>query len=141
MDYDGGIVCRGTTGRYYENIDSSETWRGHVVARLDSIARLPDNWDDEGAIVPTPQTMTSALRALQSVMPEAAPRPAVVPTGDGGVQFEWHEGGWNIEIEAEPDDTVTVWARSSDRERRIYGNIEDLGAEISEIIGSLAMAG
>ena len=35
----------------------------------------------------------------------------MAPTPEGGLQFEWHEGGWDVEIEVEPDGTVETWGR------------------------------
>jgi len=46
------------------------------------------------------------------------PAPAMVPMSNGGVQLEWHYGGWDIELYVEPDGETSIW----------YGGVK--GAEL-----------
>jgi len=39
-----------------------------------------------------------ALQVLNSIMSESIPVPSIVPVGSGGVQFEWHQNGLDIEL-------------------------------------------
>lgn len=56
-------------------------------AKVADLAGLGHNWDSYGAAPPT----NEALAILRNT--------AVVPTKDGGVQFEWHVNGWEVELE------------------------------------------
>jgi len=68
-------------------------WLGEVVTRLE---RLRPGRCEEA--VPE-QVLVDALYALMQFLPPDATAPAVAPAGNGGVQFEWHRGGWDVEVE------------------------------------------
>ena len=89
--------------------DGAPAWLKEVVRRLNvavAVAASEPGW--------TPMTNTaviSSLRALRRVMTVDSIRPSVTPTPEGGLQFEWHEAGWDIEIEVEPDGSVETWGQ------------------------------
>ena len=61
---------------------------------------------------PVSQTvLVSSLQALRKVMDWNTIRPSVTPTPEGGLQFEWHDAGWDLEIEIEPNGNVETWGR------------------------------
>jgi hypothetical protein len=45
----------------------------------------------------------AAAKHLITLMPNDIPAPSVVPTTPGGLQFEWHMQGIDLEIEMRPD--------------------------------------
>jgi hypothetical protein len=69
--------------------------KAHRIAHL---AALTDDWDTYGGKPPTTEALTAA-RFL-----------CTVPTPAGGLQFEWHANGWDVEIEVSPDGTPEFWA-------------------------------
>ncbi len=89
--------------------DAVPVWITEVVRRLNiavAAAATEPGWQ--------PITNTAIIRGLQtlrSVMSADSSRPSLAPTPEGGLQFEWHEAGWDIEVEVEPDGTVETWGR------------------------------
>ena len=71
-----------------------------ALAAIRKLTALRDGWDSHGGIAPTHESMDAARRAVYALREHP---PQVVPTSTGGVQFEWHEGGVEFEIEFGPD--------------------------------------
>lgn len=85
--------------------EPSWTWR--VIADIKRIAELDPNWDSYGA---KPLTYGAARRCIEwllEVLPDVTPQPTLVPTRDGGLQLEWHQGTVDFEIEVPPIGPVT----------------------------------
>ncbi len=83
-------------------------WFDAVVCRGAAILGLPSNWDGYGALQIDPTLLIEGLRILLGTLPNDAPLPAVVPTTRGGVQFEWHCGGVDLEVEVVSQGTIAV---------------------------------
>jgi hypothetical protein len=64
---------------------------------------LPANWDLDGGKTIERRSINAAINALFEVMHENSSTPQWLPTSEGGVQLEWHEGGVDLEIEFSPD--------------------------------------
>ena len=78
---------------------SLPTWVPAIVDDLVRLALLGDNWDSYGARPIRSENITTAFEALLTLVRPTTPRPYVVPTVSGGVQFEWHTEGADLEIE------------------------------------------
>lgn len=76
-------------------------WFNSVVNDLGQIATLPENWDSYGALPVSGEAITSSLVVLSHLISYALPRPQVGPTVRGGVEFEWHKDGVDLEIQTE----------------------------------------
>ncbi len=70
------------------------------------------------------QVLVDALYALMQFLPADATAPAVAPTGNGGVQFEWHRGGWDVEVEFHDGD-AHAWMESLSTGERSSGALRD----------------
>lgn len=68
--------------------------------KLGRLAGLPANWDGEGS-------KSVSFTALQIAEAMIRP-PQIVPCSDGGVQLEWHENGYDIELVLGPHGTVDI---------------------------------
>jgi hypothetical protein len=66
--------------------------------KLKNLQKLEKNWDSYGAepihefALAEADTLFKCFKALGVKEPQA------VPTNEGGVQLEWHEGGYDLEI-------------------------------------------
>ncbi len=89
--------------------DGAPGWLTEVVRCLNiavDAARAEPGWQ--------PITYTAVIRsleALRDVMSVDSARPSLTPTPEGGLQFEWHDAGWDVEIEIEPDGRVETWGQ------------------------------
>jgi hypothetical protein len=74
------------------------SWAVDVEGRLNDLAGLPRGWDGYAS---RPVSFTCAqftANLLEQIFVEGVPAPALVPTGEGGVQIEWHRNGYDVEI-------------------------------------------
>lgn len=108
--FHGMLMDHPQTGFVLEvRADAVPVWITEVVRRLNiavAAAASEPGWP--------PITNTAIVRGLQtlrSVMSADSSRPSLAPTPAGGLQFEWHDAGWDIEIEVEPDGTAETWGR------------------------------
>lgn len=98
---------------------------GAVVNRIEAMSKLTDDWDGYGSPAPEEQTLITSLRVLSQFMPTSVVAPAVAPTTTGGVQFEWHQGGWDIEVEVFPDGRAVAWGENQGTQETFYGSVEE----------------
>lgn len=98
---------------------------GAVVNRLEAMSKLTDDWDGYGSPAPEEQTLIASLEVLSQFMPTSVAAPAVAPTTTGGVQFEWHQGGWDIEVEVFPDGRAVAWGENHNTQETFYGPVEE----------------
>ncbi len=73
-------------------------WLDEIKNEIDALKLLPPDWDTYGAPKPSPILLGAALPLLAQVVCRLTPRPSVVPTSDGSVQFEWYTRGFEITI-------------------------------------------
>ena len=69
-----------------------------VADRIRALSKLEPNWDSYGSPQIEPMVVERALSFIGGVQ--------AIPTTKGGIQFEWHQYGWDIEIELGPDGKV-----------------------------------
>jgi hypothetical protein len=73
------------------------------VATIESLLRLPANWDHRGARAIDVAVAKQGLLLLARTARFSTPPPDVVPTVAGGLQFEWHQHQVDVELEVQPD--------------------------------------
>lgn len=78
-------------------------WLFDVKCKLAELLELPDNWDSYGGRRIRSSATSRASSLLESVVSSQTPKPSIVPTCLGGVQFEWHTGLADLEVELGPD--------------------------------------
>jgi len=90
-------------------------WLPDALARLTHLTELGANWDSYGGDPVTADALaqTRALINMLSAWHAVAPNlpPQVVPVPDGGVQIEWHENGYDLDVEIHPDGHSEGWLR------------------------------
>lgn len=84
-------------------------WIPTIYQATRGLERLRQGWDGDDAPVPTAPTVEIALDELMRCVRPGVPAPDVHPTVRGGVQFEWHQAGWDIEMECLPSGRVIAW--------------------------------
>lgn len=99
-----------------EATDNHDNWLkvGHydpdfvvgVHADIDALRSLGPNWDGYGAPAIDPRVIDAAKRFIANLPENLAYRPRVVPTSNGSLQFEWHEGSKCLELEFESPRTI-----------------------------------
>jgi hypothetical protein len=72
------------------------------------LSKLPENWDSYGARTVNPDLIEYGLSLLNELTTSGTPLPAMVPTSQGGIQFEWHCRGIDLEIRIESLGVVHV---------------------------------
>ena len=100
-DRDLGPDERGSASTAVVSLDdrrSKPAWEREIVSTLCRYLELPNNWDSYGGKPLRHETGMFALQVLSSVMNSSVPLPSVVPVSSGGVQFEWHQNGLDIEL-------------------------------------------
>lgn len=118
-------------------MDEAPLWLEALVKSLDHALRFAANepgWSSVGD-----ETLVAALRGLFTVLGHETAVPSVTPTPDGGLQFEWHDGGWDIEVEAMPDGTLEVWAATLDGSSEISGDLAEVQSDLAAILSRLTV--
>ena len=87
-------------------------WVKAIVRNLNRASDLPENWDSYGAVPASQPVLRRALSVILDVMAERYPMPQVSATPSGGISFEWHRLGRDLEIEI--DDGLSVEGYFSD---------------------------
>jgi hypothetical protein len=87
----------------------AEKWQTRVVPALLKYAQLPIGWDGYSGRPMRLDTGFFALQVLDAVMRSRTPLPQVVPTAVGGVQFEWHERGIDLELHITAPYECEIW--------------------------------
>lgn len=90
---------------------SIPSWQDIIRRKLESFSRLPRGWDSYDGQPLRTDAGYFALAILCAVMSEKTPIPEVVPTPDGGVQLEWHEGNRDIELTVDAAYDCELWSR------------------------------
>ena len=95
------------------SVDRPEQFR-HAVGRVIELLQLPPGWNTHGAEPVSDVAFVRTVEFLSEYLAAGVAGPAVVPTVRGGIQLEWHRQGVDIEVEVDPDGSVS-WC-AEDRE-------------------------
>lgn len=74
-------------------------WIEPTARSLGELLRLRPGWDSYDAAPLDPRSAEAALSLAIDILPDEMPMPSVVPTSCGGLQFEWHTRGIDLEVE------------------------------------------
>jgi len=67
--------------------------------KLVELSLLEKNWDSYGGKPMTRLALQQAELLLRCFAAIDAVEPFVIPTSGGGIQLEWHTGGYDLEME------------------------------------------
>jgi hypothetical protein len=65
------------------------------------------------------------------------PVPDVIANDDGGVEFRWYMGGWELQVIVDPSET-SVWMRRKATGQIWYGDLREYREHVRVVLGSLA---
>lgn len=90
-----------SSGRRLMCVDCSRgpAWLKPTVEKICTLMRLGPGWDSYHGRSIDDEVVRFSLTMLSHLMGEATPHPQIVPTSHGGLQFEWHELGIDLEVE------------------------------------------
>lgn len=74
-------------------------WVEPTVRSLDELLGLDAGWDSYGSRRIDLTCALAALKFALDTLRDDSPAPSVVPTSRGGLQFEWHTAGVDLEVE------------------------------------------
>ena len=73
-------------------------WFDKLTSRLQELTSLPSGWDGYGGQAVSFNCALFAASLIERLFVEDLDAPQLVPGGDGSLQIEWHENGFDIEI-------------------------------------------
>lgn len=101
---DGASLAVSVQGSGWE---PSSWWRTFdAIKRLTS---LPTDWDSYGGESLDVRAVRRSLGLFPVFVRPDVPDPTVVPTRNGGLQFEWHRAGIDLEIKVSPTGPITYF--------------------------------
>ena len=93
----GEIVRIGVIGSGEE---PTAFWK--VMSAFKRLAKLTPNWDSYKAQPLSPVAVRRSFDLLTTLLRDDVPEPTVIPTSEGGLQFEWHRQGVDVEVHVPP---------------------------------------
>lgn len=78
------------------------SWVEHLNERFSLLRTLEVGWDGHKAPAISEEILASAWMWLRMLSRSVQYPPSVVPTNTGGIAFEWHRSGMDLEIELLP---------------------------------------
>jgi hypothetical protein len=88
---------------------NNAAWVTGLRDKLGSFLGLPPNWNSYGASPISHEATRGAFELAIRLDASDHLEPAVIPTHDGGVQYEWHAGAIDLEVELGPSGVVRYW--------------------------------
>lgn len=80
-----------------------------IAKSINELLLLEPDWDSYGGLPTSEVAARKAIRIVSGIVAQSARLPAIVPVNDGGIQLEWHNNGWDVEIEVHPDGAVSTF--------------------------------
>ena len=74
-------------------------WIRGLRARFAELTSLPRGWDGYGGSPVSRSCAVFAIEILERIYRSDVQAPQLVPGGDGTLQLEWHDQGFDIELE------------------------------------------
>jgi len=107
-------------------------WREYVEGRLQL---MTEQTNDPELPTVDDAAVARAREIAYHVLPRRVPAPQVGTTADGGVEFAWHRGGWDIEIDVSPAQECSVWAFERATNNSYEGPLNDHLDRVYKLLG------
>lgn len=94
-----------------------------LVQDIGRLMALEKNWDSYDAPPIDPHIAIAAMKFWLINFGARFPKPWVVPTNEGGIQFEWHKGGLDVEAEFRSRNEILGYYRDKETGKEWEGDI------------------
>lgn len=94
---------------YGRGCGEEPAWQTALLPQICRYLGLQTGWDSYTGQPIKLETGMFALKVLNDVMGAATPAPVAVPVGTGGIQFEWHLNGFDLEFYVEGPYNCELW--------------------------------
>lgn len=129
------LTDRGSRAGSSDAVDRVPEWVSISVDRLRYVASLPPNWAGGRCARVDSRLLPVAFRIIAEVVPSRPEYvPQVVPTVQGGLQLEWHLGGFDLEVSIDATGEVFVDYCTADESNCWDGRYSDLHLKVARIL-------
>lgn len=101
-----------------------------ILAEIDTVGKLPENWDGYGSAAPDPIAVQSAklLIALNPQLFQSAFRPEISADGEGRIIVEWYHQPKTLALFVGAEETIVVhsWGPSDTTEDSLLNSQDEL---------------
>ena len=111
-----------------------------VAQSLVGFLNLPPNWNTYGSSKIDPSNAQTALKLFPIFVRDGIPTPTVVPTSRGGIQFEWHTKGMDLEIEVSSKPGVHVFYENPATGQSVDDDFPVPSSRLKTVVDRLAAA-
>ena len=120
--------------------ENFQDWLFIVVARLNELSILRENWDGYGALPVSQDTLEYALSvAVQIFDQDGGYRvPQIGSTAAGGIEFEWHDSDRDLEVEIECPGRIVGYYYGGTSDDEWEGVVSDNLSELKPYLDLLA---
>jgi hypothetical protein len=118
----------------------SPAWMPKIFRRIFSFASLEVGWNSYGAPRIDRRAIQSAGGLLVVISDLATPAPSAVPTVSGGVQFEWHQNGIDLEVEILASGRVSVFHRDANGDSEWESDVNNSADRLKALLSRLGYA-
>jgi len=104
---------------YFNFSPNPPEWIIPILEDICKLDLLPQNWDSYGAVPIGPETALKAMILVINLLSPNDPTPLIVPTRNGGIQLEWHDGGIDLEVELVSPTRTDMLFEDDEREEEV----------------------
>lgn len=111
-------------------------WIEELAGRFQKLRSLDRGWDGHSASPIDADILIQAWRWLRKLSRAIRVPPSVVPTIAGGLAFEWHRPGMDLEIELSPAGQYVSYEDSKGNEiddRPLVAHVETVARALSDL--------
>ena len=92
-----------------ELFEEPPAWLWRILEQLASLLRLPAGWNSHAAAPVSLMAAATLLDALRATMSDRTPLPHISPLSSGGIQMEWHERDFDVEVAIDKAGHGSLW--------------------------------
>lgn len=126
-----GDITYSRFAEYQQQYSRQVNWQKPILDKLIDFLKLPLGWDSYKGVPLRYDTGMFGLQILGDVMTARTPLPEVIPVSTGGVQFEWHQADFDLELYIAAPYDAELWF--DDRAAGVSASLT-LGSDFSELL-------